>query len=69
MEAYYAEFDTYTTDLAKAGFATKGAARYAYSSAGTANFTATASGTIGSATDTWTMTDQATLTNTANACS
>jgi len=71
QEAYYAEYDTYTTSLASAGFATKGDAKYSYTSTGGTTYTATATGKSGTgvAGDAWTMTSGGTLTNTANACS
>lgn len=69
QHAYYAEKDAYTATLADTGFATKGTTRYTYTSTIAADsFTATATGTINGTTDTWTMTDNLTLTNTVNAC-
>ncbi len=71
-EAYYAEYDNYSTSTSAIGFTTKGTPRYSYSVASTdtsADYTATATGTINNATDTWTINQALTLSNTANACS
>lgn len=68
-EAYYAEYDTYSSTLADIGFAVKGNTEYAITvSANSTTFTATATATIGGKTDTWTMTDNGILNNTPNAC-
>jgi len=74
QEAYNAEFDAYSTSMAAIGFDTKGSPRYAYTSAGTATYTASATESpesFGDPTvaDVWTMTDALVLTNTANTCS
>jgi type IV pilus assembly protein PilA len=83
QEAYIAEFDTYgagatTLALGKIGFDVKGRPRYTYSSVvgdPATTYTATAlettAGSIGATgvTDTWTMNQDLTLTNTVNACS
>ncbi|MBF0243416.1 MAG: dolichyl-phosphate-mannose--protein mannosyltransferase [Desulfamplus sp.] len=68
QEAYFAEFDKYGDTMAKIGFATKGKTNYSYTSTGGATFTATATGTVNSKTDTWTITNAGTLANSANAC-
>ena len=72
-EGYMVEHDTYSTVLNDIGFATKGTTRYTYSiTAATATtFTgqATAAKLKGDNTDTWTIDQSRTLTNTANACS
>ncbi len=72
QEAYRAEYDTYKDALPAIGFATSGNTRYTYSTTGTTTgFTATATSTTvkTGATDTWTMTEAGSLSNTANACS
>ncbi len=67
--AYFAEYDTYSSSLGLIGFETVGTARYTYSVVGGATFTGTATtANLNGSTDTWTITDNLTLTNTANAC-
>lgn len=70
QEAYFAEYDKYSTDLPGIGFAVKGDPEYTYTSTGGATFTATAtSGTIKSGkTDTWTIDQDGNLANNPNAC-
>ena len=71
QEAYFAEYDKYSDNLPGIGFGTKGTANYSYSAtADTTTFTATAtSDTIKSGeTDTWTIDQDGTLSNTDNAC-
>jgi type IV pilus assembly protein PilA len=70
QEAYFAEFDKYSTDLTGIGFEVKGDPEYTYTSTGGATFTATAtSGTIKSGkTDTWTIDQDGNLSNVPNAC-
>ena len=70
QEAYFAEYDTYTTNPAAAGFVTKGA-RYTITvdPADSTEFLATAStNNINGRTDTWTMNQEGELENTENAC-
>jgi prepilin-type N-terminal cleavage/methylation domain-containing protein len=70
-EAYYAEHNRYTGDTSRLGFAMKGTGRYAITvAAGTTTYTATATtNTIkGTETDTWTMNEALTLSNSVNAC-
>lgn len=75
-ETYMAEHNVYKAagDIAalasNIGWQSKGSPKYAYSVAldGTTGFDATATGTISSNTDTWTMDETRTLSNTANAC-
>lgn len=72
MEAYFAEFDVYPSTTTAVGFETKGTARYTYSiTGGTSTFTATAAlkTAINSITDTWTINELGTLSNTKNSCS
>ena len=59
QEAYFAEYDTYTSDWALLGFAVKGTQRYSYDITGSTPtvFSAVATGTAGSVSgDVWTMT-------------
>jgi len=71
-EAYLAEYDTYSNDLANIGFDTKGTPRYSYEVTGASAtaYTATATATAlkGAVDDVWTMTEALVLTNTTNAC-
>jgi len=68
--AYYAEFDTYSTSLGAIGFATVGDPRYTYSVTGADKtaFDAAANATINTKADTWTINENLTLANSANAC-
>lgn len=68
--AYRAEHDRYSGDLARIGFATKGATRYAYSvsTADTDEFTAEATATISGKEDTWTIDHDLVLLHEVNAC-
>ena len=73
QEAYFAEFDTYGSTMAKIGFAVKGSPRYTYSTSGGSTYTATAlqtsAGSFGDTDqDKWTMTDALVLTNDTNTC-
>lgn len=74
QEAYYAEYDTYSSNIDALGFVVKGTSRYSYSiTGGDAGFTATADGQIGQVDgDQWVMTgdaeQQLDLENTINAC-
>ena len=77
-EAYFAEYDTYSSSLGNIGFAVKGTSRYTFSvvpsgSGASADFTATASSKApglktGADDDVWTITKVGNLTNTTNAC-
>jgi type IV pilus assembly protein PilA len=70
QEAYFAEYDTYSSDLGKIGFEPKGTTRYTYESTNGASFTATATAKAdtGLDDDVWTITDQGVLTNDPNGC-
>jgi type IV pilus assembly protein PilA len=72
QEAYFAEYSTYASTTALLGFRTpKGDPIYTYSinSADANGFEAQATGTPdGSTTDTWTMDQDSTLTNSAQGC-
>ncbi len=71
-EAYRAVNDTYGTDLNKIGFTFSGTSKYVYTFIGTANassFTAQAKCDIKAQSDEWTIDQNGTLSNTANACS
>jgi len=75
-EAYYAEYDNYTTSLTDIGFATKGTARYEYtiddivtSTVATADaFTASATGASVGKGDSWTITHAGALEIQSNGC-
>lgn len=71
-EAYRTEYDTFTTDTTRIGFATTGNTRYTYAvtAASSASFTAMASTSIlkPNKTDAWTINNSLVLTNTSNAC-
>ncbi len=69
QEAYYAEYDSYG-GLLDVGYSAKGQPRYTYTmtTANSTLFLATASGTINTQVDTWTMSSDATLSNTVIAC-
>jgi len=73
QEAYYAEYDTYTTDLDRVGFQPKGDTRYTIAvTENTTTFTATAT-EIGNRvssgqTDVWTMDQEGDLNNSQNGC-
>lgn len=69
-EAYYAEYDTYA-GVATVGFETKGGAgRYTYTltTGNTTGYTATATATINTQADNWSINSTGTLTNNTNAC-
>lgn len=70
LEAYRAEFDSYSTSLGAIGFSTTGSPRYTYSVTNptTTTFLATATATLNNNPDTWTMTNGATLSNSPNGC-
>ncbi len=69
QEAYFAEYDRYST-MAAIGWNTKGDPRYTYSvdASSTTAFTASATATINTEADTWTIDEDGDLTPTANAC-
>ena len=69
-EAYFAEYDSYSTSQGAVGFEAKGDTRYTIvvNPARTNAFTATATATINGETDVWTMNEQGTLNNSDNAC-
>ncbi len=73
QEAYFAEYDTYSTDQDAIGFATQGDNRYTYvitpANANGFTATATADDLKGSTDDIWTINSTGDLTNTSNACS
>ncbi|PIE71040.1 MAG: dolichyl-phosphate-mannose--protein mannosyltransferase [Deltaproteobacteria bacterium] len=71
--AYIAEYDRYTTDMGRLGFATKGDPRYTYAitAATSSAFTATATGNIKKNTatnDIWQITEAGNLDNSTNDC-
>ena len=68
--AYHAEYDSFTTDLTKIGFALQGNTRYNYSvtSATSTAFNVQASGTINGTNDLWIMNNSLLLRNSINAC-
>ena len=67
--AYFAEYDSYSTSLGAIGYSNVGNARYTYSvTENTTTFTATAETTLNNATDTWTINENLSLSNDANAC-
>ncbi len=70
QEAYFAEYDTYSTDKDAIGFATKGTGEYTITidPADGTGFTATAAATLKNNPDEWTINSTGTLTNTKNAC-
>ena len=69
QEAYYAEYDTYSTSKGRIGFEAKGVTRYGISMThNTTTFTATADATINGDADEWTMNQSGELVNTDNAC-
>ena len=70
QEAYFAEYDTYSTVQANIGFAAKGTTRYGIvvAPANSTTFTATATAVINGANDSWTINEQGALVNGANAC-
>jgi len=70
QEAYYAEYDHYSTTDA-IGFSAAGNRNYGISinvAGSTTTYTATATGTINGSTDTWTVNQAGALNHTANAC-
>ncbi|MBF0391025.1 MAG: dolichyl-phosphate-mannose--protein mannosyltransferase [Desulfamplus sp.] len=71
QEAYFAEYDAYADSMDKIGFASKGTARYDFTTDGTTN-TATSTGNgikTGAADDIWNMVQiSGALTNDTNAC-
>ena len=70
-EAYYAEFDSYSTDQQAIGFSIKGSPRYGYviTTPTSTEFTATATGSVGNVTgDVWTIDEEGILSNGNNAC-
>lgn len=70
QEAYFAEYDEYSTNLNAIGFASKGKANYSITiTLPTATtFLATASGTWQGKDDRWTIDQLGNLKNTLNAC-
>ena len=68
--SYNAEYDTYSTDLGRIGFATVGTTRYSYdvTTATATAFTARATAVINTENDGWTIDQDLDLTNTTNAC-
>ena len=74
QEAYFAENDVYSNSHSQIGFSIRGGSPvYTYSSTVTNNstqntFTATATATINGNTDTWTIDEEGTLTNSASGC-
>ena len=70
--AYYAEHSTYSTSNAQIGFGISGGSpEYSLTttiSSGGDTFTTTAAGTINGEADKWTIDEDGTLSNTANAC-
>ncbi len=70
QEAYFAQYDTYSTDKDAIGFATKGTGEYSITiaPANTTGFTATATATLKGNTDTWTINSTGDLINSPNAC-
>ena len=69
-EAYFAEYDAYSTSLGAVGFEAKGDTRYniVVAPATTSAFTATATATINGNADVWTIDEQGELDNGTNAC-
>lgn len=69
-EAYFASYDVYSTSLNDIGFATKGTATYSIKiTVPTPNtFLATATATLQSRNDRWTMNQDGVLLNLENAC-
>jgi type IV pilus assembly protein PilA len=73
QEVYFAEKNNYAATTAQIAWATKGVTDYTYSISNTdsdVDFTATATATNfkGTKTDTWTIDEDGTLTNSPNAC-
>ncbi|MBF0243417.1 MAG: prepilin-type N-terminal cleavage/methylation domain-containing protein [Desulfamplus sp.] len=70
QEAYFASFDTYSPNLDKIGFVTKGNANYSITVIvpTATTFIATANATLQSKPDRWTMDQDGSLNNAPNAC-
>jgi len=71
QEAYFAEYDHYSSSIAGVGFVAKGDARYTYSAVNSTSnhFTAWAeTSDLNGAADSWSITSNGTLANPTNAC-